>query len=843
MASQQPSKFNSKSAAAAAAATAAENDDQVSVSPAQEKPQDSCQDHGQSLALIADQRNGRVQEERNEDEQAPGLEGLHQQHDQAIEAAASASLCAPPSGQPINNTGFSAQTTGSQRKEVGKPEALDNFQNRGTESSTTFVSSIDDVAGAGDDAAVSHLQPPQRSPRRHTRNEFEHKQHGLDPSSSNATAATIAANFAEQNGAQAAPNNGLALTKYGSNNEATDNQRWSNQNDRENGIHCTTLSPLASSSPASPSLAVSPTDSTLTATTADSTPASSVISAPTSRLTRTESLSLPSLSSARRSSSLTPNNRHIPGNHFVRLQPQEELVEATLIVEDYSTTHHSDSSHHNNNADLELEGFRADCAPIDDNSPPEAPPRMGLRDDVSQLQSHHSTPPTPLIAIAQAKPAHVEDSFCDVWKSRTGKMLICALITVVVVVAGGIAFAVNSDDSNNDPTEREAAAQESMFKDETGTFIEMGTTAAPTTTTVVLTDTEAIESETSLSSLNTTTPTEAPTTNSQGSIVALLPNYTLVSLQDPTSPQSKALKWLTQAHSPEFLSELTDNRILQRFALASFYYAANGNGWHWRRYWLSTEPSVHECDWWSQHHELPGFTGASSSCNQDTLEFEKLALSLNNLKGYLVPEVALLTSLKEISLTGDTFFPALIDQTNVKDKVLSGSLPAEWLTSLPKLTSLDISKNALSGSIATEIGLLRNLKKLHLNENDFQSQIPSELFGLTKLEELWLFQNQFSSSLPTEMGTLKEKSLLISFLAYDNFLEGSLPSEIGSLQQLTQLKVGLNRLTGTVPAEITNLQDLRFLFLEDNQLSGTIHSSFGKMTGLLALQFGNNRKL
>ena len=858
MASHQQGRSNTKTNSSAAAAAAAENHDQESASLSQETLQDGSHDHRQSLVPIENQNEARIHEELHGEDKAQG----HQQEDHAMGAAAPP--CALLSGQPIN-TGSLAQVTGSQKEEFGKPKALENFQNRRMEGSTSthheaFVSSNDGAARTVD-ATVSQST---RSFQKRTRNNFERKQQSLDPFGSTvpASTTTIAAHattssaplpLAQQSGAQAVPNHGVALTKDDSNNEVIDNQNWKNPRDRviQNEMHCSTASPVSSSSPVSPSFAVSPADSTLTATTADLTPVSSVISAPTSRLTSSLSLSLPSLSSGSRSSSLTPNQNN-PGNHSVaRLRPQEQLVEATLIVEDDSTTHHSDSRSHHNNVDLEVEGSHVsgggDGSNHDNSLSETAPlhrPRIGIIDisvdDEAQSPHYHSTP-IPLITIAQAKPAHVEDSVCDLWKSRTGKMLICALITVVVVVAGGIAFAVNNDNSNDNIADSAETAG-SLIDNQNGTLIAIEITAAPTTTNAAMADTAAIESETSLSSQSPATPTTAPTTNLQGSIVSLLPNYTLISLQDPTSPQSKALKWLTRAHSPEFLSELTDSRIRQRFALASFYFATNGNGWQWRRYWLSTDPSIHECDWWSHHHELPGFTGASSSCNEDTLEFEKLALSLNNLKGYLVPEVALLTNLREISLVGDNFFQSLIDRTDVNDKVLSGSFPTEWFKSLTKLKSLDISKNALTGSIATEIGLLSNLEKLHINENDFQLQIPSELFGLPKIENLWLFKNRFSSSLPTEIGMLKEESNLISFLAYENLLGGSLPSEIGSLQQLTQLKVGLNRLTGMVPTEITNLQDLRFLFLEDNQLSGTIHKSLGNMTALLALQVGKNRK-
>jgi Leucine-rich repeat (LRR) protein len=68
--------------------------------------------------------------------------------------------------------------------------------------------------------------------------------------------------------------------------------------------------------------------------------------------------------------------------------------------------------------------------------------------------------------------------------------------------------------------------------------------------------------------------------------------------------------------------------------------------------------------------------------------------------------------------------------------------------------TLHLNGNAISGSLASSIGLLTNLRSLTLDFNLLQSSIPSELGHLNSLEVFWLSDNLIDGAIPTEIGQL-----------------------------------------------------------------------------------------
>jgi hypothetical protein len=114
-------------------------------------------------------------------------------------------------------------------------------------------------------------------------------------------------------------------------------------------------------------------------------------------------------------------------------------------------------------------------------------------------------------------------------------------------------------------------------------------------------------------------------------IVSLFPpstkNATLEQLTDAESPQSQALAWLVADPN---LPTYDDAQVLQRFALAVFYYAANGPEWdNYGRgtQWLNY--SRHECDWRDTFFAMefpclwiPAATNSSNATNTTDAEDE-----------------------------------------------------------------------------------------------------------------------------------------------------------------------------------------------------------------------------
>ncbi len=75
-----------------------------------------------------------------------------------------------------------------------------------------------------------------------------------------------------------------------------------------------------------------------------------------------------------------------------------------------------------------------------------------------------------------------------------------------------------------------------------------------------------------------------------------------------------------------------------------------------------------------------------------------------------------------------------------------------------KIESLNLSHNALSGSLQGEIRLLQNLKTLDLSYNNFTG-VPAEVGQLKNLESLNLAHNQLTG-LPHELGNLSNLKVL-----------------------------------------------------------------------------------
>ncbi len=167
---------------------------------------------------------------------------------------------------------------------------------------------------------------------------------------------------------------------------------------------------------------------------------------------------------------------------------------------------------------------------------------------------------------------------------------------------------------------------------------------------------------------------------------------------------------------------------------------------------------------------------------------------------------------------------------------LTGTIPAE-LGSLSNLTELSLVYNSLTGAIPTELGNLTNLTRLYLTGNQLTGVIPTTLGSLSSLQIIALAGNQLTGSLPPELGSLSD---LTTIYFGNNQLTGAIPAEVGKLHKLTQLDINTNQLAGAVPSELGNLAKLTDLHLYNNELTGALPQSFTKLILLDVFTFGDN---
>jgi serine/threonine protein kinase len=295
--------------------------------------------------------------------------------------------------------------------------------------------------------------------------------------------------------------------------------------------------------------------------------------------------------------------------------------------------------------------------------------------------------------------------------------------------------------------------------------------------------------------------TVAPTTDSITSFRNTLPAYTLEALANTTSPQFNAFEWLTRNDTYFHSDNATLQRQTFRFALATLYFATNGDSWLNRSGWLNE--TAHECEWYGR--DLSGLLFYTSDACVDGELLSKVGLTSNNLSGTIPKEFSLLTNLTSLGFYNNTIL---------------GTIPS-GLANLTALSSLDLSRNNLSGIIPFELAGLTALSSLSLSINNLSGTIPSELGGLTALSSLSLSLNNLSGTIPSELGDLTALSHL--GLSANN-LSGTIPSELAGLVALASLYLQNNRLTGTIPNEFVGLARLTTFILLANNVTGTIPS-------------------
>jgi hypothetical protein len=113
----------------------------------------------------------------------------------------------------------------------------------------------------------------------------------------------------------------------------------------------------------------------------------------------------------------------------------------------------------------------------------------------------------------------------------------------------------------------------------------------------------------------------------------------LNALNDETSPQGCAFKWITDGDpiNPPLRPGCDDAQIIQRYILAVLYCATNGIGWTNAKGWLSEES---ECEWYGVDCDSPEVVTS-------------LDLGNNQLDGNIPRELGSLSSLGEFHMASD----------------------------------------------------------------------------------------------------------------------------------------------------------------------------------------------
>lgn len=201
-----------------------------------------------------------------------------------------------------------------------------------------------------------------------------------------------------------------------------------------------------------------------------------------------------------------------------------------------------------------------------------------------------------------------------------------------------------------------------------------------------------------------------------------------------------AFEWIV--YTDEVCPDSTS--LLQRFALALFYFSCGGSSWTMsgeETYLTSTES---ECDWYG--------VDCDSNKTVTALHFDN-----SSVVGTLPRELVVLRNIKELNIDSNRIvgsIPSWFDQwtqleiVDMDHNLLTGSIPSS-LYSISTLRVLDLDSNALTGTIS-DSGLANWLETLYFLQLDFNQlvgTIPSILGQFPVLQYLSIFGNNFTETI------------------------------------------------------------------------------------------------
>lgn len=218
------------------------------------------------------------------------------------------------------------------------------------------------------------------------------------------------------------------------------------------------------------------------------------------------------------------------------------------------------------------------------------------------------------------------------------------------------------------------------------------------------------------------------------------------------TPQKKAFYWL----ATNDLSAIGHTQLVQRYALAVFYYATNAvanpyvekpKPWVSAHLWLSTS---HVCEW-------KGIVCSESD------HIESIDLSRNNLTGSLPRELTIIGStLHTLDLTSnsiymdETMYDVFLDLTEMTTLLLDDNymvytkgLPSQ-MKMMEKLQKIRLSYNLFSGELEKDHKVLANLAQLthlEIESNFLGGSMPPVIGELTNLVYIYMRRNEMSFNL------------------------------------------------------------------------------------------------
>ena len=158
---------------------------------------------------------------------------------------------------------------------------------------------------------------------------------------------------------------------------------------------------------------------------------------------------------------------------------------------------------------------------------------------------------------------------------------------------------------------------------------------------------------------------------------------------------------------------------------------------------------------------------------------------------------------------------------------------------------LSYARNKLTGAIPDALFPRDSgLRRVDLSGNALNGTLPDGLMGLTKVRVVNVSGNALSGAIPSEGDVdVRAMASLTDFDASNNALVGAVPPSLAGLKHLRTLSLRGNKLTGTIPCDqLAQSRSLRELDLSDNDLSGELSGDVAALgERLTRLDLSRNR--
>ena len=313
-----------------------------------------------------------------------------------------------------------------------------------------------------------------------------------------------------------------------------------------------------------------------------------------------------------------------------------------------------------------------------------------------------------------------------------------------------------------------------------------------------------------------------------------------------SSPQFRAANWIAD-YDPLNLDVDDTLDFRQRYALAVFYYALDGDNWMYgdKLSWLSAN---NVCDWRTQFvvgEEVGSWIQIGVKCHGGA-EVKEIVLPNGNLRGELPRELGLLTGMEglilwENDLTGS--FPSALQKLTLLKEIdfhvnfFDGSMLPEWLGDLSQLTTLNLAQTGITGELPDMSGL-SILDTINIGFNSIRDDV-GKFAPLSNIRNLIAANNSFYGDLQSDY--LFDWPLLEIIDMSNNDISGSLPGNMFSLSHLEVIDLSSNSITGTLPNVVLPNSRMALLALQNNQLYGDFDAIMTHMTDLVHLDLSYNK--